>query len=342
MRETAARELAAILDGIDAYDGIAWQPELLAEFAVTLSAARSRPFLAALPSFKSYANDELPSCAGSGAFPAFSITGAACALQCGHCRGRILAPMLAAESPDALERQVRAIATRQGLRGFLLSGGSDRRNEVRFERWLPAVQRLKAEMPGIEVAIHTGLVDRRRAELLADAGVDTAMLDIIGDEATVRQVYNLERPVADFEASLAHLVAAGLDVVPHVVIGLHFGRVLGESAALDIIARHKTRAAILVVLVTHLADARFNEPAPTEIARVMIEARARLADRTLLLGCARSSGLARRQIDAYAVLAGLDGIAHPAEGAVTLARTMGRSIADTGSCCGVASCSKAA
>lgn len=335
-------EALARLGQVDAYDGMQWPGELVEALWRSGRHSVGRPFLGAAPSFKTYASDELAGCGTGGAFPAFSITGGACALQCGHCRGRILEPMLAATTPEALERQVRDMAARQELRGFLLSGGSNRRNEVPFERFLPAVKRLKRDMPRLEVAVHTGLVDAARAELLADAGVDVAMLDIIGAQATVAEVYNLDRPVADFEAALAHLVAAGLDVVPHVVIGLHFGRVLGEAAALEIIARHQTRAAILVVLMTHLADERFAAPDACDVARVMGQARVKLADRQLLLGCARGFGAERRRIDAYAVLAGLDGIAHPSEGAVTLARALGREVVASGACCGVAGCRKAA
>jgi uncharacterized radical SAM superfamily protein len=331
----------AALAAIEAFDGIAFPAGLVSELWRTGEAWRGRPLLASTPSFKTYASDEI-GCATAGAYPAFSITGTTCALQCGHCRGRILDPMLPAPAPEALERQVRAIAARQGLRGFLLSGGSSRRNEVPFERFLPAVKRLKAELPGIEVAVHTGLVDERRAAALAEAGIDVAMLDIIGDAETIREVYNLGRPVADFEASLAHLVAAGLDVVPHVVIGLHFGRLRGERAALDIISRYPTRAAIMVVLMTHLADERFAEPEIGDIGRTFAAARSLLADRQLLLGCARPHGVKRRIIDAFAVLAGLDAIAHPADGAVTLARALGREVGVSGSCCGTSGCHRAA
>ena len=251
--------------------------------------------------------------------------------------------MIAVHSPQDLERTVRQMHARQGLRGFLLSGGSNKRNEVPFERYMDTVARLKADVPGLEVAVHTGLVDARRAAALAEAGVDVAMLDIIGAAPTIREVYRLDRPVADFEGSLAHLVAAGLDVVPHIVIGLHFGRLLGEGNAIEIISRHQTRAVILVVLMPHLTEpGRFQMPLEADVARTMLAARRRLSDRTLLLGCARPSGIHRRLTDAYAVLAGIDGIAHPADGAITLGRALGRTVGASPSCCGVDSCRKAA
>ena len=336
--------LAAAIDGIEAYDGLAFDTALAAELWETGRLWQGRPLRASIPSFKTYRHDDLKACCGtgggggllSGAFPAFSITGGACALGCAHCGGRILEPMIAARSPGDLDRIVREMHARQGLRGFLLSGGSNMRNEVPFERYMGVVAQLKANIPGLEVAVHTGLVDVRRAALLAGAGVDVAMLDIIGAAETIREVYRLDRPVADFETSLAHLVAAGLDVVPHIVIGLHFGRRLGEENAIGIISRHRTRAVILVVLMPHLAEAgRFQTPSETDVARTILAARRAVPDRTLLLGCARPPGLHRRLTDAYAVLAGIDGIAYPADGAIALARALGRTVGASPSCCGV-------
>jgi hypothetical protein len=201
-----------------------------------------RPLEAATPGFRAYATDELEGCR-RGRFPAFSITGGACALDCDHCQAKILQPMIPVTRPDVLEREVRTRAAAGGLAGFLLSGGSNRRNEVPFERFLPTIARLKADLPHLRIAAHTGLVDHRRAELLAAAGVEIAMLDVIGAEATIREVYHLDRPVAVFEAALEALVATPLRVVPHVVIGLHYGRVLGELRALEIIVRHPSMPA---------------------------------------------------------------------------------------------------
>lgn len=302
----------------------------------------ARPIRASTPSFKDFESDELGACRRSGAFPAFSITGSACALNCKHCRAEILKPMIPTGKPDAFEALVRRMIAQQGLRGFLLSGGSNLRNEVAFEPYLPAIARLKADHPALEILVHTALVDARRAQALKAAGVDVAMLDIIGSEATIRSVYHLDRPVGDFEASLAHLVAVGLNVVPHIVIGLHFGRLLGEARALEMIARHKTRAAILVVLMPAFAEAGFGAVDPNETAVFFTKARKILADRQVLLGCARPHGAARITLDVAAVLAGFDGIAYPADQAMQVARLLGRPHSHALACCGTQVCGKAA
>lgn len=289
------------------------------------------------PTFRAYASDELKGC-GKTSFPAFSITGGACALNCDHCQAKILEPMIAATSPAELERKVRAMVILQDLKGFLLSGGSNRRNEVPYERYYPTIEKLKREFPHLRIAMHTALLDERRAKRMEAAGVDVAMTDIIGAEETIREVYHLERPVADFEATLAALCTTSMDVVPHIVIGLHYGRLLGEERALDIIARHAVDALVLVVVMPYYAPAErpFAVVPPADVAKVFVAARRRIRHAPVQLGCVRPAGNHKLMTDAYAVMAGFDGIAYPAEGIVNLARAIGRPIEQEHACCSIA------
>ncbi len=70
-------------------------------------------------------------------------------------------------------------------------------------------------------------------------------------------------------------------------------------------------------------------------ARIFLEARERLPDKQVLLGCARPPGMHKRITDAYAIMAGLDGIAFPADGAVSVAHTIGRPFEQAHSCCSI-------
>lgn len=287
------------------------------------------------PTFREYETSELKGCSKN-AFPAFSVTGGACALDCDHCRARILEPMIAATTPEMLDRKVRDLVLLQDLQGFLLSGGSNRRNEIKYERYLPVIERLKRDHPHLRIAIHSALTDEPRARSMASAGVDTAMIDIIGADETIREVYHLDRPVADFEASLAALTATTMEVVPHIVIGLHYGRVLGEARALDICARHPIHSLVLVVIMPFYAEPGTFETPPPEVAgRIFLEARRRLSGKPVNLGCARPAGMHKRITDAYAVMAGLDGIAYPADGAVAVAEAIGRHYEQAHACCAI-------
>jgi uncharacterized radical SAM superfamily protein len=294
-----------------------------------------RPIRFSTPSFRDYTSSELKGCAKN-SFPAFSITAGACALMCDHCQAKILEPMIPATSPEMLDRKVRDLILLQDLQGFLLSGGSNRRNEIAYERFYPVVEKLKRDFPRLRIAVHSALLDEARARRMESAGVDTAMMDVIGAPETIREVYHLDRPVEDFEATLAALCATGMEVVPHIVIGLHRGRVVGEARALEICARQAIHALVLVVIMPFYAKpGSFVAPDPAEVGGIFLAARDRLGDRQLLLGCARPPGMARRVIDSYAVIAGLDGIAFPADGMVAVAEAVGRPFHQQQACCSI-------
>jgi uncharacterized radical SAM superfamily protein len=323
------------LRDIEDLEDAEFDADLVAELERAAEAAPPRPIRFSTPTFKSYATGELQGCAKN-SFPAFSITAGACALQCDHCQAKILEPMIPATNPEMLDRKVRDLILLQDLQGFLLSGGSNRRNEIPYERFYPVIESLKRDFPHLKIAIHTALTDARRAKAMESAGVDTAMMDVIGARETIREVYHLDRPVADFEATLAALCGTAMEVVPHIVIGLHYGRVLGEARALDIVAAHRVHALVLVVVMPFYAKAgTFMTPEPAAVGRIFLEARRRIPERQVLLGCARPPGLHKRATDGYAVMAGLDGIAFPAEGTLAVARAIGRPAHQEHACCSI-------
>lgn len=300
-------------------------------------AARARmpmPIRFSTPTFKEYNTQDVKGC-GKNSFPAFSVTGGACALDCDHCQAKILEPMIPATTPEMLEQKVRDLIVLQGLQGFLLSGGSNKRNEIKYEKFLPVIERLKRDHPDLKIAIHSALTDERRAKQMESAGVDTAMMDVIGAQDTIRDVYHLDRTVNDFEATLAALCATKMEVVPHIVIGLHYGRIIGEANALDICARHAIHSLVLVVVMPFYGR-HFATPDPHDVGRIFFEARQRLpVDKQVLLGCARPAGVHKRIVDAYAVMAGLDGIAFPADGVADLCAAIGRPATQQHACCSI-------
>ena len=306
---------------------------LIAQYEAAAGETAPRSIRFSTPTFKSYSSCELKGC-GKNSFPAFSVTAGACALDCDHCQAKILEPMIPAIRPETLDQKVRELVVAQDLRGFLLSGGSNRRNEIRYERYYPTIEKLKRDFPYLKIAIHSALLDEPRARRMEAAGVDTVMMDVIGAEETIREVYHLDRPVDDFETTLAALCSTRMQVVPHIVVGLHYGRIVGESAALDIVSRHAIHSLVLVVVMPFYARAgTFETPETTAVGRIFLDARARIPDREVLLGCARPPGMHRRVTDAYAVMAGLDGIAFPADGTLAVANAIGRPAVQEHVCC---------
>ncbi len=323
------------LAGIEDLEDAEFDAELVARCEALADGQPPRPIRFSTPTFREYESTELSGC-GKNSFPAFSITAGACGLNCDHCQKKILEPMIPATNPAMLEDKVRRLIDEESLNGFLLSGGSNRRNEIAYSRYMPVVEKLKREFPHLKVAVHSALLDEPRAREMEAAGVDTVMMDVIGADETIREVYKLERPVEDFESTLSALCSTSMEVTPHIVIGLHYGRILGEARALDIVSRFDVTALVLVVIMPFYAKpGTFATPATTAVGEVFLEARRRLADKQVLLGCARPPGMHNRVTDAYATMAGLDGIAFPADGAVAVAHTIGRPFEQAHSCCSI-------
>jgi len=112
---------------------------------------------------------------------------------------------------------------------------------------------------------------------------------------------------------------------PHIILGLNYGRFIGEYNALEMIARHRVHALVLVILTpmggTPMVDVI--PPAPEEIGRFFEAARKTMPDTLIMLGCARPAGAHKAAVDRYAVEHGLNGIAYPAEGIVEHASAVG-------------------
>jgi pyruvate-formate lyase-activating enzyme len=150
------------LETIEEFEDADFDAGLVAEMERAGLASRQRLVRFSTPTFKEYESSELQSC-GKNSFPAFSITAGGCALMCDHCEARILEPMIPAVKPEHLDRKVRHLIETENLQGFLLSGGSNKRNEIRYSRFYPVVEKLKRDFPHLRIAIHTALTDEAGA-----------------------------------------------------------------------------------------------------------------------------------------------------------------------------------
>jgi lipoyl synthase len=252
-----------------------------------------------------------------------SVTGSACALSCDHCQAKVLDGMISVKAGEDLF-DLAASLKRQGSEGLLVSGGSTKAGGVPMLGHLKHVPRIKEEL-GMKVIAHSGVVSPQLAEGLADAGVDGVMLDIIGADETIHDVYHLDLTTADFERSLALLAERELRIIPHIVCGLHYGTFLGEHRALEMISRYPVSTLIIVVLVPLVGTPMAHLPPPPveDVVTFFAEARAAMPTTKVNLGCARPLGAMKRELDEAAIDHGLNGIAYPADGAIAYARARG-------------------
>jgi uncharacterized radical SAM superfamily protein len=283
------------------------------------------------PSFMYYKTSHF--CSSPAAFPSISITGSFCSLKCKHCGGKVLNTMLSALTPKQLVEVCSEIKRKGGI-GCLISGGCLPNGSVPLGKFVDAIAEVKHKL-GLTVVVHTGVVGLDMAKRLKEAGVDAALIDIIGSDETIREIYQLNVKVSDYEKSLAALQQSGLAFVPHVLVGLHYGQLKGEFQALKMIAKYSPSAVIIIALMSIHGTVmqKVTPPSPMDIARVLVAARFSLPKTPLVLGCMRPKGKHRAETDKLAVKAGVNAIAFPDPHAIEAAESLGLETVFSSLCC---------
>jgi uncharacterized radical SAM superfamily protein len=296
-------------------------------------AAAKQSVVFAAPGSRRYENEYFTNSPHS--FVNVSITGKECTRGCAHCQGRLLEWMTPAPTPERLRSVVDALVER-GCKGLLVSGGADRSGEVLLLPYLGALS--YARECGLRVVVQPGLIDQETAAGLKDAGVDQVLLDVVADEETIRDVLHMDRAPEDFLGSMLACRSVGLKFAPHVVIGLHFGSIRGESRALRFIREAEPDALVLVVVQplrdTPMAAAR--PPSVEQVKSIMAAARESHPDTPLALGCAQPRGLAKRRIEQSAIDTGFDAIAYPELSTIAYAESKGLRWEFSELCCSLA------
>jgi hypothetical protein len=283
------------------------------------------------PSFMYYKTSYFHSSAA--VFPSLSVTGSACALKCKHCNGRVLSTMFPATTPKELIDLCLKLKN-EGAIGCLISGGCLPDGSVPLNRFVGAITKIKRDL-GLTIVVHTGVIDLSLARRLREAGVDAALIDVIGSDETIGEIYQLKVKVEDYDRSLRALHESGIPLVPHVLVGLHYGRLMGELQALKMISKYSPSAVIIIAFmpIRSTPMEKVNPPAPEDIAKVLVTARLMMPQTPMVLGCMRPKGEHRAKTDTLAVEAGVNAIAFPAEEAIHLAQSMELEIAFSSLCC---------
>jgi uncharacterized radical SAM superfamily protein len=283
------------------------------------------------PSFTYYKTSYY--CSSPTHFPTISVTGTGCALNCKHCGGKVLKTMHPTNTPEKLF-ELCAELKQNGALGCLVSGGCLPDGSVPLKQFIFTLEKIKREL-GLTVFVHTGIIDSVTATALKNAGVDAALIDVIGSNQTIKEVYNLNVTVKDYANSLKALHEAGLNFVPHVIVGLQGGELKGEFHALKMIASGKPSAIVVIAFmpIRGTAMAAVKPPQPTDIAKVTATARVMFPETPLVLGCMRPKGKHRAETDILALKAGANAIAFPSEEAIKYAEKQGYKLSFSSYCC---------
>lgn len=269
-----------------------------------------------------------------GRYPAVSLTGNQCDLQCEHCKGRLLQSMIQVTEADDLIRKA-ACLHKRGAHGLLLSGGSDQQGQMPWAKYAEAIRKT-ADTTGLYLSAHVGFPDLDTCRLLKRSGVRQALLDVIGDEETANRVYHLPS-LQIVKDALKSISQSGLQLAPHIVAGLHYGRIKGEEKALKMMSRHHPSVLVVVVL-TGLKGTPMEgikPPSPLEVARLIARARILMPFVPISLGCERPRNKLGTELEKLALRAGITRMAVWSEEVLEEASRLGLSLRFQGTCCSV-------
>ena len=285
-----------------------------------------------IPGTVSYHDDTIPS--QKERFAAISVTGTHCDLCCGHCKGKLLESMIPAQDAETFLLIVERLRSRGAL-GILVSGGADKNGEVPLEKFIPAIKAVKEKSPQFKIICHTGLIRKEMAKELKEARVDQILIDVIGDDNTIREVYHLNKRIEDYETTLIMLKEMGHRLAPHIIIGHHFGEIRGEWKALEMITRIGVETLVLVIMKPLLPKGRnrMKIPNPEETSRISAMARILNPTIPIRMGCIRPAHPWKAKMEKGFIDSGVNTIAYPLQGTIDYAKEIGLETKSIEMCC---------
>ncbi len=283
-----------------------------------------------IPGTVSYQDSSLPF--QKDRFAAISITGAHCALHCEHCKGKLLESMIPANDPETFSQTVERLRS-LGALGILVSGGANRNGEVPLEKFVHRLKEIKEKDPSFKIIVHTGLIKRDVALGLKEAGVDQILIDVIGDDDTIREVYHLDKRVEDYEETLHMLKEMGHRLAPHIIIGHHLGQIRGEWKALEIVSRIGVETIVLVIVKPLVSKNSFEIPSPEVTSKIMAIARILNPNTPIRMGCIRPAHPSKAEMEKGAIHSGVNTIAYPLQGTIDYAKEIGLETRFIEMCC---------
>ncbi len=249
-----------------------------------------------------------------------SLTGEYCALGCKHCNKIYLRHM---QTPYNF---------REGNESsFLISGGCDSQGKVPVTKNLLFLHNLKNL--GYKINMHTGLIEKEELETIAPL-VDVVSFDLIGDERTISEVYNLDKTVWDFIQCYKNLKER-IRTVPHITIGLHKGEIAGEYIAMKILEHFGAPHIVFNVLIPTKGTEfeAIQPPELVDVEKIFKKARLMFPKTPLSLGCMVPHGDYREELHRLAIDYSFDKIVNPTVEAKNYAVEKGVLLKESRECC---------
>lgn len=245
-------------------------------------------------------------------FPAISITGSNCALKCEHCNEKYIKSMNPILNNVNLEKFLLKLY-HDGGTGALISGGCEPDGSVPLLKFLDTIKKIKKET-NLIINTHTGLLNEITAKKLAEANVDIVSFDINIDEEVISNIYHLRKDIDDYKDAVEILIKNNLNIVPHLCVGLYYGRIHKELQSIKFIKESGLDPSLIVIIALippEHSEIRFNRPLPIDIAKIITLIRFIFPKTEISLGCMRPRGDIKVEIEKLAINSGITRIEIP-------------------------------
>ncbi len=266
-------------------------------------------------------------------FPSISITGASCALNCLHCNKRYLKSMQHITTPKELELFALNLEKKHG-RGFLLSGGYNEDSIVPLDPYLDTITKIKAETK-LKINVHPGLVDLKQAKALAKSNVDVISFDLITHDEVISKVIKNNKKGNDYINSFESLIKAGLNVVPHICLGLYFGDEKGNIDAVETALKYDIPLIVFLGLIPTKGTPmeKITSINTDFLLKLILYTRLKKPKLEQALGCMRERVI---ELEQAAILGGINRIAVPKKELLDFAtNNLGLTVKQVDSCCSI-------
>jgi uncharacterized radical SAM superfamily protein len=245
-------------------------------------------------------------------FPAISVTGSNCFLSCEHCNHKYLKDMTSFSDELELEEILLNLEKTGGV-GALISGGCLPDGSVPLLKYLDTIKKVKNQTRLI-INTHTGLLNKKTAKKLAEAGVDIISFDLNMDMEIIKNIYHLKKNLDDYKNAIKLLQKYDLNIVPHICIGLHYGKLHKELDSIKFIKESGIDPSLIVAIALippKNSKVKFERPNPYDIAKILSILRFTFPTTEISLGCMRPRGDIKLEIEKLAIMAGINRIEIP-------------------------------
>lgn len=285
---------------------------------------------------------------------ALTTTGDKCSLGCAHCNGHYLKNMTSIEDyVESINENEKELDTKdlevddknidnivkkeifkyknREITSILLSGGCSFEGDVPLIKHLDTIKYLKER--GYKLNSHLGLMAIKDIEEICKY-IDVASFDMVFDRETIKEVYKMDKTKEDY-IKVYETLKKYIDVSPHICIGLKGGEIVGEYEVIDYLSKNPPSKVTFIVLIPtkHTEYENVDPPKLEEVEKILKEARLKLPNTQINLGCMRPRGNYRQELDVIAIKCGVDTIVLPSKKAIRYAIENGYEIQESRECC---------